>query len=751
MKQRKLLSALLAAVLLLTVFPIGASAMDARSTLSEKDRGVYDSLKTQIEAVASGEASTTVFTVECPGFQALWTLEELGAGETAEGASILMDRMDKHCVDDPDAVLLALLTDLPYDFYWFDKTYFNEETQESAVAYTIPDGVAGMTDGSGTTYLFPGSYDPDSGEETATLTYEFSLRVSKDYGTLYEVDPAEAARAQILPNAQEIVGKYAGASDYEKLVGYSAAICELTDYNDDAAAGDVSFGDPWQPVCVFDGDPGTKVVCEGYSKAFKVLCDLTDFESSRIECRLVTGMLSGGTGAGPHMWNVVTMENGKNYLVDVTNCDSHDDPARFLLRGGEPDEPGVYTFDGLTFVYDAETEALWPETARTLAAQDYDPSAAVKTYRLTAAVPGGGGTVTCSPESESADGYYPAGTEITVTAAPKDENFEFVEWQDGAGKTVGTQNPYMLTLNEDTVLNAVFLDNTPPAHEHTPGEPVKENVKPATCTKDGSHDEVVICTECGEEISRTTVTDYALGHEWDAPTYEWSEDNRSATATRVCKHDASHRDSEEVKTTAKVKIKATCTEMGTTTYTAAFTNKAFTAQTKDVQDIPVKDHTPGEAVKKNEVPATCTEAGHYDTVTCCTACGKELMWLVTEVPATGHLWDDGVETAAPTTTAPGVMTYTCTVCGETRTEEIPQLTVKTGDVNADGDVNATDRMILARYLAGWEGYEEKILSMDAADIDKDGDITAKDRMILARYLAGWEGYAKYFETETVNR
>ena len=41
--------------------------------------------------------------------------------------------------------------------------------------------------------------------------------------------------------------------------------------------------------------------------------------------------------------------------------------------------------------------------------------------------------------------------------------------------------------------------------------------------------------------------------------------------------------------------------------------------------------------------------------------------------------------------------------------------------------------------------------MDAADIDKDGDITAKDRMILARYLAGWEGYAKYFETEIANR
>ncbi|MBR4743756.1 MAG: S8 family serine peptidase [Oscillospiraceae bacterium] len=68
-----------------------------------------------------------------------------------------------------------------------------------------------------------------------------------------------------------------------------------------------------------------------------------------------------------------------------------------------------------------------------------------------------------------------------------------------------------------------------------------------------------------------------------------------------------------------------------------------------------------------------------------------------------------------------------------------------GDVNGDGSVDATDRMILARYLAGWEGYEEKILSMEAADIDGNGVVEAKDRMILARYLAKWDGYSQYFK------
>ena len=53
---------------------------------------------------------------------------------------------------------------------------------------------------------------------------------------------------------------------------------------------------------------------------------------------------------------------------------------------------------------------------------------------------------------------------------------------------------------------------TPPVHEHTPGEPVQENVVPASCTAAGSYDEVIYCTECGEEVSRTPKTIAKLAH-----------------------------------------------------------------------------------------------------------------------------------------------------------------------------------------------------------------------------------------------
>ena len=68
------------------------------------------------------------------------------------------------------------------------------------------------------------------------------------------------------------------------------------------------------------------------------------------------------------------------------------------------------------------------------------------------------------------------------------------------------------------------------------------------------------------------------------------------------------------------------------------------------------------------VPATCGKAGRVDTI--CDNCGEVVS--TRELPPTGaHDWGNGVVTTAPTETTPGVRTFTCTVCGQTRTEAIP--------------------------------------------------------------------------------
>ena len=78
-------------------------------------------------------------------------------------------------------------------------------------------------------------------------------------------------------------------------------------------------------------------------------------------------------------------------------------------------------------------------------------------------------------------------------------------------------------------------------------------------------------------------------------------------------------------------------------------------------------HT-GYGTTENTVPATCGEAGRVDTI--CDNCGEIVS--TKEIPATGaHTWGNGTVTTEPTETTPGVRTFTCPVCGATRTETIP--------------------------------------------------------------------------------
>lgn len=78
-------------------------------------------------------------------------------------------------------------------------------------------------------------------------------------------------------------------------------------------------------------------------------------------------------------------------------------------------------------------------------------------------------------------------------------------------------------------------------------------------------------------------------------------------------------------------------------------------------------HT-GYGTTETTVPATCGADGRIDTI--CANCGDVIATKV--IPATGaHTWDNGTVTTEPTETTPGVRTFTCAVCGATKTEIIP--------------------------------------------------------------------------------
>ena len=78
-------------------------------------------------------------------------------------------------------------------------------------------------------------------------------------------------------------------------------------------------------------------------------------------------------------------------------------------------------------------------------------------------------------------------------------------------------------------------------------------------------------------------------------------------------------------------------------------------------------HT-GYGTTETTVPATCGVDGRIDTI--CSNCGDVIATEV--IPATGaHTWDNGTVTTEPTETTPGVRTFSCAVCSQTKTEVIP--------------------------------------------------------------------------------
>ena len=367
---------------------------EAYNRLTDNQKEIYRMLFSFAQSVVNGEQTSSVFTYT-PEFAYTWTAETLGLPQTAtyqDGFKAVQEKIkalfpyynseDMSAV--MSAVMNALLKDCPYEFYWFVPRVDN------AFSYSMesPDMKASISGGKWTITL--------SSQPKFTVTMQVSLHYQDGSTTTIDTDKINAVKNSVPVSAQTIIDRYANDPDYDKLCGYAKALCSLTGYNDDARDGRVSAydSDPWQLVYVFDNDNDTMVVCEGYSKAFKYLCDKTVFNSELIKCYLVTGTLSSGNNdGGRHMWNVVTMDDGLNYLVDVTNSDECTGRTHtsFLLNGGTLNGSWYqvknrnYDGDYLYFLYDEETKTLWGDDILTLSSSDYEkqPNNVIKGASLT--------------------------------------------------------------------------------------------------------------------------------------------------------------------------------------------------------------------------------------------------------------------------------------------------------------------------------------------------------------------------------
>ena len=334
-------------------------------------RAVYDQLVPEIQKIAAGQGSSSAFSL---GIQMTFTKEELGIegdmlvrGDDGQyhfseetGAAI---EKAVNEVMDMDMLLNQLLAHHPYELYWFDKSF-----SEGAIRVKY-------------------SYGTDGQQTVMVGDFVIMMAVSQDYAVtdaatqqyyLYSPDTTKTGAAKTAAaKAAEVVAANQDKGTYGKLVAYREYITKAVDYNFDVAnTANYPYGDPWQLIYVFDGDPNTNVVCEGYSKAFKYLCDLTWTGSDpEVACYLPTGTMDGGD----HMWNIVSI-GGVNYLADITNCDSGTTgaPDQLFLCGAEGSVDASYaaaTTNGtVTYVYDKETLALYDKEL-VLSATKYSPLA----------------------------------------------------------------------------------------------------------------------------------------------------------------------------------------------------------------------------------------------------------------------------------------------------------------------------------------------------------------------------------------
>lgn len=188
---------------------------------------------------------------------------------------------------------------------------------------------------------------------------EFTL----DRSTLQKVTTAEST-------AEQVISDNSGKGIYDTIKAYADWISEHVSYDhswDSTPDSEITSNSPWSMVAVFDNDPSTNVVCEGYSKAFQYLMDHTQrFVDAGIVSKLVTSTkLVDGNDNG-HMWNVVTID-GKNYIVDVTWYDNDSDSYNdsYLLGGQatvDADTEGYHTYDQDTTDFYTQDELRLSDT-----------------------------------------------------------------------------------------------------------------------------------------------------------------------------------------------------------------------------------------------------------------------------------------------------------------------------------------------------------------------------------------------------
>ncbi len=265
---------------------------------------------------------------------------------------------------------------------------------------------------------------------------------------------------------------------------------------------------------------------------------------------------------------------------------------------------------------------------------------------------------------------------------------------------------------------------------HTETETVTTSSRVTTepgCETPGVTTYTATFTNPAFETQTKSVTDIApLDHDWNAPSYVWADDDSSVTASRVCKRNASHAETETAAAVLEILVAPTFDSEGQGVLRATFVNPAFETQTKDVVlerltgfAITVEDYTKGGAVTDldldghyfGEVGFTVTSEDDL-AVTVILRVGTELTVLRCTTDASG----------AHHFTIPDVQS------------EVTVILAFKGDTLLDGKVNMRDSLLIKKHAAGTELMTG--IPLLVAETDGTDKVNMRDSLPIKKQSAG---------------
>ena len=428
----------------------------------------------------------------------------------------------------------------------YQQLYLDIFTALDAYVYDYPEETFWIGE-KGMSCNISGVWNPSTGMYHFTLDMGFNA-YERWTGAKGQLTALESYTDNSVAQIQAVDG-YAAMTPGEKLKEVHDHICNLVSYGNASTV----IEQQHTPYGAYYSN--RKVVCEGYSKLFKILVDKLGIA----ENVLVSGYAhTSNSSGGAHMWNIVSLE-GNWYLLDAT-WDDQDDPDGsstiyydyFLAGSGDHGTSSNMTIGAQHEAYahlsEYGDEFMTPLLSETMYHQRKQTGV---TATCTQA---GNATIVCGLHPMMGGGDEPAAETVTIPAAGH-------SW--GAPEYVWTGD------NSSVTAECVCTrDET-----HTESETVQttsEITKQPGCESKGETTYTAVFTKDAFETQTKTVADIpATGHSWEAD-WLW----RSNTSVRVhfhCTNSSGHVQIRDDARITSVTTPATCEEPGKTVYTATIT------------------------------------------------------------------------------------------------------------------------------------------------------------------------------------